>query len=63
MVFVKLLDGKYVDCMFIIYKLDFKLVLMLFLNDYVIFWGLYKWLIIEKVEIDRSISKDEIIRF
>lgn len=50
-VFVKLLDLKYVYCMFIIYKLDFKMVLKLFLNFYLIFWGLYKWLILDKFDI------------
>lgn len=61
--FVNSSDGKYVDCMLTIYKLDFKLAPTLLLNDHAILWGLYKWSTIEKVEIDRSISKDEITRF
>lgn len=61
--FAKSSDGKYVDCMLTIYKLDFKLAPTLLLNNHGILWGLYKWSTIEKVEIDRSISKDEITRF
>lgn len=61
--FAKSSDGKSVDCMLTIYKLDFKLAPTLHLNNHAILWGLYKWSTIEKVEIDRSISKDEITRF
>lgn len=61
--FAKSADGKYVDCMLLIYKLDFKLAPTLLLNNHAILWGLYKWSTIEKVEIDRSISNEEIARF
>lgn len=61
--FAKSSDEKYVDCMLLLYKLDFKLAPTLLLNNHAILWGLYKWSTIEKVEIDKSISKDEITRF
>lgn len=62
-VFAKSSDLKYVHCMLTIYKLDFKLAPMLHSNTHSILWGLYKWSTTEKIEIDRSITKDEIERF
>lgn len=60
MVFVKLLDGNYIDIMFVIYILEFKLVCYVVYKENLLFWGLYKWLLYFDVEVDKSISKDDI---
>ncbi|XP_062607960.1 uncharacterized protein LOC134269768 isoform X2 [Saccostrea cucullata] len=61
--FAKSADGKYVDCMLAIYKLDFRLAPNLVLKENSILWGLYVWSTVEKEEIDRSISREEITKF
>jgi hypothetical protein len=61
--FAKSPDGKYVDCNLAIYKLDFRVAPKLLLKENSILWGLYVWSTVEKHEIDRSISKDEIAKF
>nr|XP_022319187.1 uncharacterized protein LOC111121978 isoform X1 [Crassostrea virginica] len=61
--FAKSPDGKFVDCMLAIYKLDFKLAPKMYLKDNSILWGLYTWSTVEKISIDRSIHRGEITRF
>ncbi|XP_056017934.1 uncharacterized protein LOC125664676 [Ostrea edulis] len=61
--FAKSSDGKYVDCMLAIYKLDFRLAPKLILKENSVLWGLYVWSTMEKEEIDRSISREEIAKF
>ncbi|XP_061166041.1 uncharacterized protein LOC133174966 [Saccostrea echinata] len=61
--FAKSADGKYVDCMLAIYKLDFRLSPKLVIKENAILWGLYVWSTVDKEEIDRSISREEIAKF
>lgn len=56
-------DLKYVHCILTIYKLDFKLAPTLLSKTHSILWGLYKWSSLDKTEVDRSLTKDEIGRF
>lgn len=54
MVFGKLVDGKEIDCMYIFYKMDFKVVLkvIVIIKDKFILFGLFEWSIIdEKIEL------------
>lgn len=61
--FAKSSDGKFVDCMLAIYKLDFKLAPTLVSKERSMLWGFYKYCTLERAEIDKSLSKDEIEKF
>lgn len=49
-VFGKFKDGKFVDCMYCFYKLDFKVVFerIVIKKEYLVLWGFFKWEIVEE---------------
>lgn len=49
-VFGKFKDGKFVDCMYCFYKLDFKVVFerIVIKKEYLVLWGFCKWEIVEE---------------
>lgn len=61
--FKKSTDGKYVDCMLSIYKLDFTLPPNTVLTDTSLLNSLYKWSAIDTAKEVSSISEKEIERF
>lgn len=60
MAFAKSLDGNYIDIMLAIYTLEFKLARYVVYKENSLLWGLYKWSSYPDVEVDKSISKDDI---
>ena len=63
MALAKSADGRTVDCMIAIYKLDFEVAAKRYLKENSFLWGFFNYMTVETEKVDKFLKKNEIEKF